>query len=94
MSIRYSSIVLLLTLLASPAWAGPKTATDKVVDSFMELDGNGSESVSWAEYKSMVDKKARKRFRQMDGNRDGEVSADEYRAFWSKEKASWYRLKR
>jgi len=93
MSIRCLSAILLSVLMATPAWAEPKTATDKVVDIFMAL-GNGKDSVSYDEYKAMVDRRADERFKQMDANHDGKVSADEYRQFWFKEKAKWYRLKR
>jgi len=84
----------MLGLMASTAAAAPKSATDKVVDTFMELDANHSDSVSYAEYKAMVDQRARLRFIAMDTNRDNEVSEDEYREFWRKTKAKWYRLKR
>ncbi|MDX8405664.1 MAG: thymidylate synthase [Mariprofundus sp.] len=94
MSVRCMSTILLLTLMATPAWAGQKTATDKVVDTFMALDGDDSQSVTFDEYKMMVDQQANERFSHMDRNRDGEVSADEYREFWGAEKAKWYRLNR
>ncbi|WP_018294285.1 EF-hand domain-containing protein [Mariprofundus ferrooxydans] len=94
MFIRCLSAILLAGLMATPAWAEQKTATDKVVDTFMALDGDDSGTVSSDEYKAMVEKRANERFSQMDANGDGEVSADEYRAFWVKEKAKWYRLKR
>ncbi|MDQ6993896.1 MAG: thymidylate synthase [Mariprofundus sp.] len=81
-------------IIAMPAWAGPKTATDKVVDTFMELDSDADESVSFGEYKTMVNQRARARFRQMDRNHNGAVSSDEYRNFWRQQKAKWYRLKR
>jgi len=94
MSVRCFSAILLVTMMATPAWAEQKTATDKVVDTFMALDGDASQSVSFNEYKAMVDQQAAERFRHMDSNRDGQVSADEYRAFWGTEKAKWYRLNR
>ena len=86
--------LLMFFLTASGVWAGPKTATDKIVDHFMELDGNGSDSVSYSEYSAMVNQRARVRFREMDGNRDGEVTDEEYRDFWQQKKAQWYRLER
>jgi len=94
MSVRSVSAILLSALLVTPVWAGPKTATDKVVDTFMELDGDSSDGVSFSEYKAMVDQRARERFYQMDADRSGDVTADEYRQFWHKEKNRWYRLKR
>ncbi|MDQ6981666.1 MAG: EF-hand domain-containing protein [Mariprofundus sp.] len=80
--------------MISPALAAPKSATDKIADAFMELDTNNSDSVSYGEYKAMVDRRARTRFRKMDANRDGAVTDAEYRAFWRQEKAKWYRLNR
>jgi len=94
MFIRKLSAILLMLFVTSPAWAGPKTATDKVVDTFMQLDENGSDGISFREYKAMVDEQASQRFSQMDRNRDGEVGEDEYRRYWLKEKARWYRLQR
>jgi len=94
MFIRKLSAILLMLLITSPAWAEPKTATDKVVDTFMQLDEDASSGVSFSEYKAMVDQQAASRFSQMDSNRDDEVSEDEYRQFWTKEKARWYRLQR
>ena len=94
MLIRYFSAVLLSLLLAAPAQAAVKSSTDKIVDTFMELDADQSDSVSLAEYKAMVNQRAAVRFAEMDANHDGEVSDDEYRQFWQKTKARWYRLKR
>jgi len=94
MSVRCLSAILLVTLMATPAWAEQKTATDKVVDTFMALDTDSNKAVSYGEYKAMVEQRASERFAQMDANHNGEVSADEYRGFWQKEKAQWYRLKR
>ncbi len=89
-----AGLVLLSCLLASPALAAPKTPTDKVVDHFMALDVDGSDSVSYAEYKAMVNARALVRFKAMDANHDGQVSDQEYRQFWLQKKAQWYRLKR
>jgi len=94
MSVRWFGAIFVFFLATSPALAGIKTATDKITDTFMELDTNNSDSVSYAEYKAMVDQRARVRFRKMDANRDGSVSDAEYREFWRKEKAQWYRLNR
>ncbi len=94
MIVRLFGVMIMLGLMASTSTAAPKSATDKVVDTFMELDTNHSDSVSYAEYKAMVDQRARSRFKTMDANRDNQVSEGEYREFWRKTKAKWYRLKR
>jgi len=94
MFVRFFAAVLLLSMASSPAFAEIKSATDKIADAFMELDTNHSDSVSYAEYKAMVDRRATARFRAMDANRDGAVTDEEYREFWRKTKAKWYRLKR
>jgi len=94
MSVRFFAAILTLFLATAPALAGVKSATDKIADAFMELDADQSNSVSYGEYKAMVDRRARSRFRHMDANRDGAVSDAEYRQFWRKNKAKWYRLKR
>ena len=60
----------------------------------MLLDIDESESVSFEEYKAMVDGRAQTRFEEMDANGDEEVSDAEYRAFWRENKAKWYRLQR
>jgi len=94
MIIRLTVSILFCCLLTTPAFAAPKSSTDKIVDTFMDLDTNASGSVSYGEYKAMVDRRARTRFRKMDANRDGAVTDAEYRAFWRQEKAKWYRLNR
>ena len=71
-----------------------KTSTDKIVDTFMNLDLDESEAVSFEEYKTMVDLRALTRFEEMDANGDGEVTDVEYRKFWRENKAKWYRLQR
>jgi len=86
--------IVFLALTSTTAQAGVKTATDKIVDSFMTLDGDDTSSVSFGEYMGMVKQKARKRFANMDRNHDGEVTADEYRSFWGREKSKYYRLKK
>lgn len=98
-------LIMITTLACSSlAWAedapqigfkeGPLTATDKIVNRFMELDRDATESVSFGEYMSMVQARAKARFALMDRNHDGEVSADEYRQFWQAQKSQYYRLKR
>ena len=73
---------------------GPKSQTDKIVDTFMELDTDESKSVSVEEYLIMVQQRVEARFTAMDANGDGEVSEEEYRSFWKSRMAKWYRLKR
>jgi len=70
------------------------TATDKVVERFMELDLDESESVSFEEYQTMVLQRLDTRFTQMDGDADGEVSDEEYRQFWVDTKSQHYRPRR
>jgi len=94
MFVRLFSIICVVCMAISPAFAGIKSATDKIADAFMELDSDQSDSVSYKEYKTMVDQRARLRFKAMDANRDGAVNNEEYREFWRKTKARWYRLKR
>ncbi|NWF36702.1 thymidylate synthase [Mariprofundus sp. KV] len=88
--------IFLMTLLlsANSAWAEPKSATDKIVDRFLELDQDASEGVSLDEYLLMVNERAKDRFKEIDANRDGEVTDPEYRDFWQQKKAQWYRLER
>jgi len=94
MFIRFFLTLLLCAFAATPALAKVKSSTDKIADAFMQLDRDGSESVSFREYKNMVNLRAKKRFYKMDRNRDGVVSDAEYRKFWRQNKAKWYRLKR
>lgn len=79
-----------------PEREGPATATDKIVDRFMELNTNPETSagVDFEEYSAMVMQRAQDRFEAMDANHDDEVTADEYREFWKSQKAQYYRLRR
>jgi Ca2+-binding EF-hand superfamily protein len=70
------------------------SATDKIVEKFMELDFDESGGVSLEEYKTMVLQRMNERFHEMDTNNDDEVSAEEYRAFWKAKKAQYYRPRR
>ena len=85
-----------ITGFERPEREGPATATDKIVDRFMELNTNPEESagVDFDEYFTMVMQRAQDRFEAMDANHDDEVTADEYREFWKAQKAQYYRLKR
>jgi len=94
MFIRWICTVLLLLGAANKAWGGPLSSTDKIVNTFMELDTDNNDGVSHKEYMTMVQERAEARFRAMDVNRDQEVSAEEYREFWRQQKARWYRLNR
>ncbi|MDQ6956678.1 MAG: hypothetical protein Q9M21_05710, partial [Mariprofundaceae bacterium] len=62
-------LIMITTLACSSlAWADekvasePLTATDKIVDRFMELDIDATESVSLGEYLLMVQERAEARF--------------------------------
>lgn len=79
-----------------PEREGPATATDKIVDRFLELNINPEESagVDFEEYFTMVMQRAMDRFEMMDANLDDEVTEEEYREFWKAQKAQYYRLKR
>jgi len=70
------------------------TATDKIVQKFMELDLDENEGVSFDEYMEMVYERAIDRFGQMDSNGNGEVTSEEYRSFWKERMAKYYRLKK
>ncbi|MDX8397321.1 MAG: hypothetical protein R8K49_03270 [Mariprofundaceae bacterium] len=72
----------------------PQTATDKIVNRFIELDLDETETVSFEEYMIMVQTRAEERFASIDKNQNGEASADEYRSFWKAQKSQYYRLKR
>jgi len=85
---------IIVSLASVPALAEVKTSTDKIVDTFMSLDLDESEAVSFEEYKVMVDLRALARFEEMDADADGEVTDVEYRKFWRENKAKWYRLQR
>lgn len=74
--------------------AGPMSATDKIVARFMALDTDTSGGVSFDEYMTMVQQRAKTRYAAMDTNNDGEVTDEEYRTFWKLRMAQWYRLKR
>jgi len=88
--------LMVLFLVCIPLWvqAASQTPTDKIVETFMNLDTDMSDSVSPGEYMSMVEERAHDRFARMDRNHDGEVSTDEYRRFWQKEESAYYRLQR
>jgi Ca2+-binding EF-hand superfamily protein len=94
MFIRWICAVLLLLGTTNAVWAVPLSSTDKIVNVFMELDADNNDGVSYEEYTTMVQERARTRFMAMDANRDEELSAEEYRKFWLRQKAQWYRLKR
>ena len=94
MFMRWICAVLLLLGATHMAWAEPLSPTDKIVNTFMELDADSNDGVSYEEYATMVQERARTRFMAMDANRDEQLSAEEYRNFWNKQKAQWYRLER
>ena len=94
MLIRFLSLLFLYCLITTPALAAIKSSTDKIVDTFMQLDLDESETVSFEEYQSMVNERAQSRFEAMDANGDEEITDMEYRDFWRDNKAKWYRLQR
>ncbi|MDX8387931.1 MAG: thymidylate synthase [Ghiorsea sp.] len=81
-------------LLPQVATCEIASATDKVVEKFMELDFDASETVSLEEYELMVMERLGERFTQMDANSDYEISEPEYRKFWTQQKAQYYRPRR
>ncbi|MDQ6974753.1 MAG: thymidylate synthase [Mariprofundaceae bacterium] len=91
---RKFSFLLLFLSVPYMGHAEVKTPTDKIVDTFMALDGDMSDTVSYKEYMVMIKQRTRARFARMDSNHDGEVSAKEYRRFWHNEQSAYYRLKR
>jgi len=98
MFFRWFAAVLLSSLIfvmaSAPVMAEVKSSTDKIAGKFMELDLDESESVTFEEYKAMVDLRALTRFNEMDANTDGQITEEEYRKFWAENKARWYRLNR
>jgi len=93
MFLRWICAVLLL-LGGHTASAEALSSTDKIVNTFMELDTDGNDGISFEEYITMVQERAKTRFMAMDTNGDAEVSAEEYREFWRQQKARMYRLNR
>ena len=93
---RFFWFVIAIFLVAQPqlATAEMASATDKIVESFMELDFDESESVSYDEYELMVIQRLADRFIEMDTNEDEQISAEEYRAFWTEQKSQYYRPRR
>jgi len=91
---RTLSVLLLCFVLPMFGYAEIKSPTDKIVEKFMGLDSNMSDTVSYDEYMAMVQERTQNRFSRMDRNHDGEVSADEYRRFWHQEQSAYYRLQR
>ncbi len=83
-------------LFTQPQWASGETlsTTDKIVNKFMALDLDESETVSYEEYKTMVMQRLDERFRLMDANEDGEIDEEEYRSFWTETKSQYYRPRR
>ncbi len=87
-------ITLMLLLLPRAAAAEVLSATDKVVESFMELDFDESGTVSFDEYELMVMQRLGDRFIAMDADGDEEISEEEYRKFWIEQKSQYYRPRR
>jgi Ca2+-binding EF-hand superfamily protein len=93
---RFLLFLSTFLLLMQPQWASSEalSTTDKVVNKFMALDLDESETVSYDEYKTMVLERLDERFKMMDANEDGEIGEEEYRTFWTKTKSHYYRPRR
>jgi len=97
---RFFALMMVLGLPAAGfaqnenASGGAMTATDKIVQRFMDQDIDENGGISFDEYMEMVYDHAAERFAQMDANGDGEVSSEEYRTFWKARMAKYYRLKK
>lgn len=87
-------LTLFALLLPQVSTSEVLTPTDKIVEKFMELDLDESESVSFEEYELMVKQRLIDRFNEMDSNDDDEISEEEYRKFWIEKKSQFYRPRR
>ncbi len=88
------SLAFIALLLPQTATSEILSATDKVIQTFMELDLDESETVSFEEYETMVKQRLSERFAEMDSNQDNEISEEEYRNFWVTRKSQYYRPRR
>jgi len=70
------------------------TVSDRIVNRFMQLDVDGTDTVSLEEYMEMVSQRGIDRFKAMDHNHNGEVTPDERAQYWKRQQAKWYRLNR
>jgi Ca2+-binding EF-hand superfamily protein len=93
---RFPLFLLVLSSFLVPhvATAEITSTTDKVVEKFMALDFDESETVSFDEYELMVMERLGERFNQMDADEDNEISEEEYRIFWVEQKSQYYRPRR
>lgn len=73
--------------------AATGVTTNKLVNRFVALDKNG-DGVSFAEFMTLIEPRARREYKLMDGNGDGRVSRYEYKRFWNARKAQYYRIRR
>ncbi len=93
---RFALFFLLCFSLISAQIASAEilSTTDKVVEKFMALDLDETETISLEEYTTMVLERLDERFKLMDADEDGEVTEEEYRTFWIKTKSQYYRPRR
>lgn len=83
-----------LLMFVPQAMAGATgVTTNKLANRFIALDRNG-DGVSFSEFMTMIESRARREYKEMDGNGDGRVSRYEYKRFWNERKAQYYRIKR
>lgn len=85
---------LLTFVLPQISTAEILSPTDKIVEKFMELDADESESITFDEYQILVMDRLGNRFIEMDTNGDEQVTAEEYRNFWVDKKSQHYRPRR
>jgi len=88
-----SLTLLLIATTGSMAYAAP-TVSDRIVQRFMALDEDGSNTVTLDEYMTMVADRAEQRFNAMDRNHDQAVDPKERATYWRKQQSKWYRLNR
>ncbi|MDX8413147.1 MAG: thymidylate synthase [Mariprofundales bacterium] len=88
------SIVLLLMVITGGTAYASSTVSDRIVQRFMALDEDESDTVTLDEYMGMVADRAEQRFNAMDHNHDGAVDKDERANYWRKQQSKWYRLNR
>ncbi|MDQ6975583.1 MAG: EF-hand domain-containing protein [Mariprofundaceae bacterium] len=87
------AIAVLLVMTPENTATAAGVTTNKLANRFIALDRNG-DGVSFAEFMTMIESRARREYKEMDGNGDGRVSRYEYKRFWSARKAQYYRIKR
>ncbi|MDX8409718.1 MAG: thymidylate synthase [Mariprofundales bacterium] len=97
---RLAAALLICTawIIQSPnagvAASAAPTVSERIVNRFMQLDVDDSDTVSLEEYMEMVSQRGIDRFNAMDRNHNGEVTPDERTRYWKRKQAKWYRLNR